>query len=344
MMDRGLKRMDQVKKEMLRDFLPLDLDQMRPQGFHKARSKEIKQSCEKVSYGKKWRKVINCPCCKADCFDVLMAKEGIEIHQCRSCTLGYAAQFPVDTRDVYCGSGYLETAREGYLKNVVYRMERFAKERVAIIDAWRQPDSAGPLRLLDVGCGTGWFLEYARSCGYEVFGQELGTALAAFTAQRLGIAISSTPLEALNDLEGFDVITLFDVLEHTPNPVDQMTAVSRLLKPAGIAIVFAPNLKSFGFSVLQEHSALVAPAEHLLYFTKTAMKELAKRSGLEIMDYQTKGMDIPDIIAYYRDVLNKIEVTEFLSENLDLMQMMVDKSGFANHMRLIFRKTSKQNI
>lgn len=328
--------MNTIAKDILAQFLPLDLDQMRPAGFHKIRSKAIKESCESVKNGKGWFHVQHCPCCGSPKQNNVMEKEGIRIVQCCQCSLGFSSYFPIDTKDVYCDSGYLVQAQQGYLKNVEYRIQRFAQERIEILDKWSS-DNVGEKRLLDIGCGTGWFLEFAREHGYKVYGHELGVNLARFTSERLGIPIWTGDLEEIDDSLGFDAITLFDVLEHSPDPVRLMASVKRLLKKNGSVVVFVPNLVSLGFSLLQHNSALVSPAEHLLYFTQKSMQEVAKRSGLEIVDFQTKGMDIPDIIAYYRDELKNEQVANFLHQNIDILQMMIDKSGLANHMRFIFR-------
>jgi 2-polyprenyl-3-methyl-5-hydroxy-6-metoxy-1,4-benzoquinol methylase len=264
-----------------------------------------------------------------------MDKCGIEILQCNNCSLGYVEQVPTDLKDVYSDRNYLDQARRDYEKNIRYRMERFARERVDILCRWLdgKPEE---FSLLDVGCGTGWFLEYAMQQGFTVNGQEYGKALADYTSDRLGVKIWSNPLAELSEDILFDAITLFDVLEHTADPLEMLTHVKRLLRPNGISLIFVPHLHSIGFAILQEESALVAPAEHLLYFTKNSMRLLAAKAGLEVLHIETKGMDIPDLIAYYRDKQNQ-PVVDFLFEHADLLQATIDSAGNANHMRVVLR-------
>ena len=320
----------------LKNFYPINIEAMRPVGFHEEKLRSVEKCCQKVEQGSGWRAVAICPVCGSSQHDLLMQKCCVDIVQCQECSLGYAAMVPKNAADVYSDQQYLGQAKRDYEHNVNYRMERFAAERMNILRKWSDKE-ANDCVLLDIGCGTGWFLDCCRQQGYTVFGQELGQTLAEYTAQRLGIPIWSCPIADIDKKYEFDIVTLFDVLEHTADPVAMLTQVKRLLQPDGIALIFVPHLHSLGAAILQEESALVAPAEHLLYFTKKSMRHLVERVGLELLHIETKGMDIPDLIAYYRDKKQNSEVTDFLLEHGDLFQAVIDEAGRANHMRVVLR-------
>src|SRR5262249_51229761 len=125
------------------------------------------------------------------------------------------------------------------------------------------------------------------------------------------------------------------VIEHVIDPLKIMRAVKRLLRPRGIALIFTPNLDSFGFNVLGGYSSLVTPAEHLYYFTFESFKRLCDGARLEIVRFETRGMDIPDIFSYYRDDLKQAQVAEFLELNCAALQATIDSAGCANHMRFV---------
>ena len=77
---------------------------------------------------------------------------------------------PRDLAEVYEGESYLQESKSSYLSNVDYRLRRFASERLGILAA-DKPFKGGQ-RLLDVGCGTGWFLRAAKERDYQVAGFE----------------------------------------------------------------------------------------------------------------------------------------------------------------------------
>ena len=66
---------------------------------------------------------------------------------------------------------------------------------------------------------------------------------------------------------------------------------------------------------------------------------LQQEASLEIVEFSTKGMDIADTAAYYRDNLGQENASRFLVENIDVLQALVDESGYANHMRFVVRKS-----
>ena len=179
-----------------------------------------------------------------------------------------------------------------YLANVDYRKKRFALERLDIIRRHLKKPATGA-RLLDVGCGTGWFLEVAKDQGYIVTGLEIGKDLARYTSEKLEAKVHTVPLTELPATEVFDVITLFDVLEHVREPRLVLKSLREHLNPGGIGLIFSPNLDSVGITILQDHSSLVMPAEHLFYFTPRSLRQMIEQTPLDVIDFQTKGMDIP---------------------------------------------------
>ncbi|MFQ5946472.1 MAG: class I SAM-dependent methyltransferase [Anaerolineae bacterium] len=100
----------------------------------------------------------------------------------------------------------------------------------------------GRNRLLDVGCGTGQFLKLARAQGWDVMGVEIAEADAE-SARGMGLPVVVGPLEnsALPE-PSFDVVTLWNVLDFAPDPVEQVSAVKQVLAPGGTLVVRVPNL------------------------------------------------------------------------------------------------------
>ncbi len=321
----------------INEYVPINLHEMRFPGFDKKREREIWRCVENVRKGQGTRKVESCPFCGSVDREVIFSRFEMNILQCRTCTLGYSEEFPVNTNDVYSDRDYLPIAISDYQDNAEYRKKRFGAERISIIKKYLRREHNGA-RLLDIGCGTGWFLECARDDGFDVSGLELGEELAGFTGDRMGIEVWTQPLGEMPDSELYDVITMFDVLEHVPDPEDMLTHIFRLLKPGGIALFFVPNLDSMGFKILKGNSSLCMPVEHLFYFTEGSLQPVLKRVGFEAVYSATKGMDIADMYSYYRDILERPDVSRFLEEMVDILQPVIDGAGCGNHMRFIVRK------
>lgn len=324
-------------KRILREYLSIDLGAMRPIGFLKKEADQIHITVTNVDCGHGWIPNLNCPACGSDRSEVRLERFGRKLLQCLDCDIGYMEGFPAETNDVYSHAGYIETQETNYLENADYRKKRFAMERLDIVQQHLKRPAA-TVRLLDVGCGTGWFLEVARDRGYVVSGVEIGRELAQFTSNKLGIPVYAVALTALPSSEKFDVITLFDVLEHISDPRAMLKSVREHLNPGGIALLFTPNLDSIGFNLLGELSSLVMPAEHLFYFTPASLRRLIEETPLNVLDCQTKGMDIPDLFSYFRDVRKSQEVADFLAEQGPLLQAVIDSAGCANHMRFVVRR------
>ena len=111
-------------------------------------------------------------------------------------------------------------------------------------------------------------------------------ATARKNAKRKGVEL----LPSLEDVQKkkFSVITLWHVLEHLHNPIQQLNSLKALLEPNGILIVAVPNYKSYDAKKYQEYWAAYDVPRHLYHFSQDAIKNLAKETGF--MVERTKPM------------------------------------------------------
>jgi hypothetical protein len=72
------------------------------------------------------------------------------------------------------------------------------------------------------------------------------------------------------------------------------------------------------------------PAEHVFYFTPRSLRRMIEQTPLEILDFQAKGMDIPDMYSYFPDNENIRPVADFLAEHSSIFQAVIDSAGCAN--------------
>jgi SAM-dependent methyltransferase len=135
-------------------------------------------------------------------------------------------------------------------------------------------------RVLDVGCGTGRFLWLAREAGYEVQGVELAGYAAALGREKLGLPIRAGRLEELDPALRFEAITMWDFLEHTPDPLAILGAARRLLVDGGHLLMTVPNVGSWWARAMGKRwVGFDKASEHLFYFTRASLRRMLARAG-----------------------------------------------------------------
>jgi SAM-dependent methyltransferase len=174
---------------------------------------------------------------------------------------------------------YKELERSGYFapnRPEFFRTVEFAKRN-------------GLHRVLDIGCGSGAFLDLARQAGCETFGLELNSAAAA-KARAKAHRIFSVSLEQLIDAGstgGFDLITLFQVLEHLANPVAVLKKATSMLKNGGYVAIAVPSEE--GVLRLSPWDPSQWPPHHVSRWRRADLKQLGRATGLKIVEL---GADI----------------------------------------------------
>lgn len=143
-------------------------------------------------------------------------------------------------------------------------------------------------RLLDVGCATGDFLWAMRRCpGWEVAGVELNPAAAHYARNRLQLDVRTGTLEAAGFEAGaFDVVTMWDVLEHLPDPAATLRLAAQLLRPGGLLVINTPNLDSFDARVFGKYWIGYELPRHLSVFSRRTLEALTAQAGFRTVDFR----------------------------------------------------------
>jgi len=172
-------------------------------------------------------------------------------------------------------------------------------------------------RLLDVGCAFGFFLDMARGAGFDVKGIEVSGPLAAQAAARYGLDVEIGALADVREPPGsFDVVTMWDVLEHCADPLDTLKQCAGLLKPSGLFLARVPD---FSFCSLGLDQGFVGTYidqaypldldQHAHHFSRESIRRFLAAAGLVEIDSWPSLSDeyTPKDDPEYRAVLAKME-------------------------------------
>lgn len=166
--------------------------------------------------------------------------------------------------------------------NAIMRWKRRRNLRgvVDVVNNQQMP----PGRLLDVGCATGNYLAELRQLGWEVFGVELNKEAADYVQERFGFEVfNGDLLDSQFPDNSFNVVTLWDVLEHTFDPLAIMCEIKRILKPNGLVAFSIPDpasdwAKRFGSAWIGYDSP-----RHLYLFHGESLDLLLAQSGFHLL-------------------------------------------------------------
>lgn len=140
--------------------------------------------------------------------------------------------------------------------------------------------SANGRNLVDVGCYTGIFVEVARSHGWQAVGVE-PSHWAANYAQSRGLPVIEGTLATSGIADASqDVVTLWDVIEHLPDPLSELEQVARVTKPGGWAVLHTMDIDSIAARVMRERWPWLMQM-HLIYFSQRTMATMLQKVGFE---------------------------------------------------------------
>lgn len=226
-----------------------------------------------------------------------------DIVRCRVCELVMAN--PRDD-EATLARVYGQMADEAYDREEANRT-RAAEELKGLVLAEQRP----PARLLDMGCASGFFVAQASAAGFDVTGADASHWMIERAKQRCpGAKFAVGGLETLSFGPEFDVITLWDVLEHVHSPRDVIQRLGAWLKPGGLLLMSMPNAASFVARALGPRWVLLL-REHLWYFSPATIGRLLPQCGFELARAETKWVsfslaNIAGRLAQYGGALGRL--------------------------------------
>lgn len=227
-----------------------------------------------------------------------------KILRCRACRFGFRALRPAEEE---LSTLYRQLDPDVYEKESRGRIKT-AKRHLEIV---RRYVAGG--RVLDVGCASGAFLDCAADAGWSVVGVEPAEILCHKAAQLLrgrgevhcvALQLADLPLSS------FDVVTLWDVLEHVPDPLRFLQHCANLLRPGGYLLANVPDLDSLQSRLLGERWPLLL-AEHLNYFNRQSLTLCGDLAQLRCVDFGRRPASFSMEYVLYRLAQHRIPGASF---------------------------------
>lgn len=210
-----------------------------------------------------------------DCPDFYLGKPfHASYYRCAACGLTQQSPMPRDTSAFY--DAY-PVHRE---KSALYKWIR----RITLADVYLPLSELRPgVRVLDYGCGDGWFIENLASRGVRVEGFEPDREHALRLGERLGLPVEHDLDRLLREKAGkFDIVTMHFVLEHLPDIDAAFAAARKLLKEGGLFFFTVPNIDSRESRLFGRKWHHLDPPRHLAFPNRRVVSEAAGANGFTV--------------------------------------------------------------
>jgi SAM-dependent methyltransferase len=250
-----------------------------------------------------------CPLCSSagiapflECADHFLTEEKFELARCSDCGFVFTLNYPdeVEISRYYESPEYIShNDSTGGLAAKMYRFARkfMLKKKMRMV---RMASGISKGSLLDIGSGTGHFLETMSKGGWSTKGIEINWNAREYSKSEFGLDVISPDEISSLPPASFDVITLWHVLEHFQDPFGYASEISRLLKPDGVCLIALPNCDSSDAIHYREFWAAYDVPRHLWHFTPESFGVFAERSGFKI-----KSLDSLPLDVFYISILSE---------------------------------------
>jgi 2-polyprenyl-3-methyl-5-hydroxy-6-metoxy-1,4-benzoquinol methylase len=231
-----------------------------------------------------------------NCKDYTVSKEMYKVMLNEQYEMLVTTPVPADLENYYKSEAYIShTDSTKTLFDKAYQaVKNYAlKKKVSLLDSFETEEK----KVLDVGAGTGDFLNSCKKSNWEIFGVEPSLDAIKIAAKK-NIFLKQNVSEFHQ--KKFDVITLWHVLEHIENLTEYIASLKKLLKENGTLVVAVPNYKSYDAKFYKEHWAAFDVPRHLWHFSQNSISKLFSQVSMRVVKTLPMKFD-----AYYVALLSE---------------------------------------
>lgn len=263
-------------------------------------------------------------------------------YRCPKCGLIFISPIPENLGDYYPQTYYSVSEST----DVLEAGEVHEQYKIEIIQRYIKQG-----RLLEIGPSQGCFTYLAKKSGFEAEAIEMDARCSKFLNEVAGIPTvnSSDTCGALKTLKPFDVIAMWHVIEHLPNPWETLDAISEKLNPGGILILAAPNPDAFQFHIMGRYWPHVDAPRHLMLIPAQLLIDKMATLGMRVellttTDAGGRGWDIFGWEYFFSNLSARPRLNRILRRIGRRVAKLVDpierQEGKGSAYTMVFRKVS----
>jgi len=214
---------------------------------------------------------------------LLVKRDGWTVYRCEKCGLGVLdpRPGPEELKNLYAENYFDDQYGRGLAMGSPEMKRRISQEdhRVKFVRRYKRTG-----KILDIGCGMGYFLLACRIAGYDVEGADISDHASAYVSKELGIPIRTGGIETVTFPEAsLDVVTMWHFLEHVPRPAEYLESARRWLRSDGVLVIDVPNY--LGTDGQKSGAGWVGwqLPFHLYHYTPSSLSDLLAAHGFDIV-------------------------------------------------------------
>lgn len=283
-----------------------------------------------------------CPICKhreftpfLSCTDFYASKESFQLQECTHCNFVFTQNFPSQKEidKYYEVEEYISHSNtsKGIVNKLYHAVRQISlKAKTKLITEVTGMETGC---LLDIGCGTGYFLNEMKQKHWVVTGIEKNDTVRLLAKEKFDIDTQTDGYLYSIPKQKKDVITMWHVLEHLESLNEAMKQICNILKDDGRLIIALPNQKSNDATYYKQYWAAYDVPRHLWHFCPNSFGQLAKNHGLEIVSIKPMHFDV-----FYISILSE------KYKNTKLATLVGGLKGFAFFCKNIFHHENSSSL
>lgn len=236
-----------------------------------------------------------------------------EVYQCKKCKNVFLGKLVINKnyyKKYYSQGYYIVDLGNPILNSIIKIMDRFSffiKEKLIL----SKINKSSNIEILDVGCGIGMFLSHLNSKKFRKYGVEINKK-GAQEARKKNITVYTSDFLKLRLKQKFDVITMWHVLEHIPQPELAVKKVREMLRLGGLFVFAVPNSDCIGFRFGKKNWYHLDSPRHIFIPNRSNLKNLLIKHKFDVLKIMYEFYDYPiDLLVSVKDSLIKYFIYPF---------------------------------